>query len=91
MEAELTDLQFAILDSLYFVEPFDRILEEVNEPENLVAAELRQLIARRWIQPMRFDKQANDFVRSNIFDTDDLRAYHYLATKEGLLLHNGRG
>jgi hypothetical protein len=87
---ELSDLQFAILDSLYFVEPFDKILEEAGYPENLVGAELRQMISRRWVQPMRFDKELNDFVRSNIHDVDDMRAFSYLATKEGLLRHNGR-
>ena len=86
----MTDLQFAVLDALYFVEPYDRILEEVGEPEHVVGAVLRELIALRWVQPMRFDKASNDFVRSHVFDTDDLRACHYLATKEGLLAHNGR-
>ena len=88
---ELTDLQFSILDVLYFVEPFDKILEEVREPENLVAAELRQLISARWVQPMQFDPRFQDYVRSSLHDTDDLRAYHYLATREGLLMHSGRG
>jgi len=87
---ELNDLQYKILDSLYFVEPFDKILEEVAEPENLVAAELKQMISRRWVQPMRWDAEKGDFVRSNIHDVDDMRAFRYLATKEGLLKHNGR-
>ncbi|MDX2062190.1 MAG: hypothetical protein SFY70_03960 [Bacteroidia bacterium] len=88
--AELSDLEFRILDSLYFVEPFENILAEVGAPENVVAAELRNLIARRWVQAMRFDPTANDYVSSAIFDTHDLRAYRYLATKEGLLVHSGR-
>lgn len=89
-DIELTDLQFDILDSLYFVEPFERILDEVGQPENIVAAELRQMIARRWVQPMRYDDKVRDYVKSPVHDTDNLRAYHYLATKEGLLIHNGR-
>jgi hypothetical protein len=88
--ADLTDMQFRILDALYFVEPFDKILEEVGGPENLVAADLRQLIDRKWVQPMRYSDAAKDYVRSPIHDSDDLRAYHYLATREGLLVHSGR-
>jgi hypothetical protein len=86
----LTDLQFRILDSLYFVEPFETILAEAGAPENLVAADLRALISRRWVQAMHFDPKAQDYVSSAIYDTSDLRAYRYLATKEGLLVHSGR-
>ena len=87
---ELNELQFDILDALYFVEPYDTLLREVGAPEHLVAAELRTLIARRWVQAMHFDARANDWVRTSFHDTDRLGDYRYLATKEGLLKHNGR-
>ncbi len=87
---ELTDLQFDILDALYFVEPYETILREVGAPEHLLGAELRTLISRRYVQPMHFDPKANDWVRATFHDTDRLADYRYLATKEGLLKHNGR-
>jgi hypothetical protein len=88
--AELNDLQFRILDALYFVEPFENILAEAGAPENLVAAELRHLLHRHWVQAMQFDERAQDYIKSTYHDTDDLRAFRYLATKEGLLVHAGR-
>lgn len=89
--SDLTDLQFDILDCLYFVEPFDRIVEEVREPAAIVGAEIKEMIARKWVQPMQYDEQAGDYMPTFFHDADDMRAYHYLATKKGLMLHNGRG
>ena len=51
--------------------------------------ELRTMIDRGWIQVMMFSQEEGDFRRTNIFDTDHLEDYAYLATKEGLLKHNG--
>ncbi|MCB9233800.1 MAG: hypothetical protein H6581_19240 [Bacteroidia bacterium] len=87
---ELNDLQFKILDSLYFVEPFDNILAEAGERESYVADELKTLIDKGMVQVMEFDAKAGDFVKSIFYDTDDMRAYHYLATTKGLMKHNGR-
>ncbi|MEZ4847892.1 MAG: hypothetical protein R3B93_04560 [Bacteroidia bacterium] len=49
------------------------------------------MIDRGWIQVMMFDEEKNDFVRTSIYDTDHMEEYHYLATKTGLMKHNGRG
>lgn len=88
---ELNDTQFAILDALYFVEPFQHIVEEVGEPRAVVGAELKTLIDRRLVQVMEFDPHRQDYVKTPFLDGDKLDEYHYLATKEGLLAHNGRG
>jgi hypothetical protein len=89
MNEPLNDLQFQILDSLYFVESFAHILEEAEAPVSFVVDELRTLIDRDWIQVMVFSERAGDYVRTPIFDTDHLSDYHFLATKNGLLKHNG--
>ncbi|MBX3100891.1 MAG: hypothetical protein KF690_00115 [Bacteroidetes bacterium] len=88
--SELTDIQFRILDALYFVEPFDNIVSEVGGSPAVVAAELKELITRRWVQVMAFDPRSQDYVPTFFHDADNMHAYHYLATKEGLLKHNGR-
>lgn len=87
---QINEAQFAILDSLYFVEPFDRIIEESGLPESVVKDELRNLIAGRLVQVMAFDEKSKDYIRSTMYDADNMRDYHYLATKEGLLKHSGR-
>lgn len=88
-QTPLTDLQFQILDSIYFVESFTHILEEAGEPVPVVIDELRTMIDRGWVQVMEFDPRKGDYTRTAFFDTDQMDRYHYLATKEGLLRHNG--
>ncbi|MCE3006922.1 MAG: hypothetical protein LW884_01040 [Bacteroidetes bacterium] len=92
MEAapDLNELQFRILDSLYFVEPFETIVAEAGASPAIVGAELKELIARRLVQVMAFDEQAQDYLPTFFHDADDMGAYHYLATREGLMKHNGR-
>lgn len=89
MSEEINDIQFQILDSIYFVEPLEKILEEVERPKPIVIDELRILIDKGWVQVMIFDDKKNDYQRTAIFDTDHLQDYAFLATKEGLLKHNG--
>ncbi len=89
MNAELTDLQFQILDSLYFVETFAHVLEEAEVPVPILVDELRTMIDRGWVQVMQFDGEKGDYIRTAIFDTDHLEDYAFLATKDGLLKHNG--
>lgn len=89
MNPVLNDLQFQILDSLYFVESFAHVLDEAGAPRPVVIDELRTMIDRGWIQVMQFEPERGDYVRTAIFDTDHMQTYHYLATKEGLLKHNG--
>ncbi|MEM6803710.1 MAG: hypothetical protein AAF696_20060 [Bacteroidota bacterium] len=91
MNNELTELQFQILDSVYFVESFAHIVEEAMEAPAVVKDELRTLIDRGLIQVMMFDEDKGDFVRTSIYDADDIQAYSFLATKDGLMMHNGFG
>ncbi|MCU0421892.1 MAG: hypothetical protein MUC81_03695 [Bacteroidia bacterium] len=87
--SNLTDVEFQILDAIYFVEPFKHIVAECDFPEPIVADVLKQLIHKKYVVAMQFDEQKQEFVRSFIYDSDNMHAYHYLATKEGLLAHNG--
>jgi len=88
MENELSDLERDILNSVYFVEPFENILEEVNLPAPIVADGIKTLIHKKMIVAMRWDEDKMEYVRSFIYDSDNMKAYSYLATKEGLLAHN---
>lgn len=88
--APLTDIEYDILNAIYFVEPFENILAECSYPPNVVIDVLRQLIDKRYVVAMRFDEETQEYVRSFIYDADNMDAYSYLATKEGLLAHNSR-
>ena len=89
MSYELNEVQFRILDAIYFVESLEHILEDVGEPEPVVRDELRTMIDRGWVHVMAFDEAKGDFIRTAIYDTDNMQEYSYLASKDGLLKHNG--
>jgi hypothetical protein len=86
---KLNEIQYQILNALYFVEPFDTLVNEVADAEPVIADELKTLIAKRLVQAMQFDPVSKDYISTYLADADDMRAFHYLATKEGLLTHQG--
>ena len=86
----LTDVEFDILNTVYFVEPFDKIIEEVKFPEKIVADSLKFLITHKYVSAMKWDAKKGTHVRSFIYDSDNMRAYTYIITREGLLAHNTR-
>ncbi len=90
MENQLSDIEYDILNAIYFVESFEHIVEECPAPPAVIADVLKQLIHKKYVTPMRWDEEKTEYVRSFIYDTDNMNAYHYLATKEGLLAHNSR-
>jgi len=87
MDKELTDIEYDILNAIYFVESFDHILEECKEKPAVVGDVLKQLIHKKYVVAMKWDEDKKEFMRSFIYDSDDMRAYHYLITKEGLSAH----
>lgn len=90
MTERLSDIEYDILNAVYFVEPFENILKECNEKEPVIADVLKQLIHKKYIVPMKWDEEKSEYIRSFIYDSDDMRAYNYLATKEGLIAHNSK-
>jgi hypothetical protein len=86
----LSDIEFDVLNALYFVEPFQNILDECKASEPVVADVLKQLIHKKYVTPMQFDEEKQEYIRTFFYDSDNMRAYHYLATKDGLIAHNSK-
>jgi hypothetical protein len=86
---ELNEVQFKILDSLYFVEPFDNVVAEVGLAPAVIRAELKTLISHRLVQVMKFQANKGDFVSTPMYDGDNIHDCYFLATKEGLMKHHG--
>lgn len=80
----LNEIQVMILRALTFVEPFETLIEEVPFPEPVVGAELKSLISKRFVQVMLRDAKTGDYKRSFYFDSDNLRAFAYMATSKGI-------
>ncbi|MBC7382053.1 MAG: hypothetical protein H7296_03555 [Bacteroidia bacterium] len=90
MNTELDDLEYDILNCVYFVEEYTKILEEVMAPPGVVADGLKTLINKKFVIAMKWEEETQEYKRSFIYDSDNMNAYSYMATKEGLLAHNSR-
>lgn len=82
---ELNTLQKLIISKILFVESFDSILEETREKENLIAADLKALIDKRYVQV--YELSEGKYKKTFFYDTDNMRAYFYSATEKGLSLY----
>jgi hypothetical protein len=82
----MTDLEFDILDELYFVETFDNLLKKLHIEENILAKNLLNLLERGWIKCFSLDKQEVLFEVEKF--EENYGQYCYLATKAGLMAHH---
>ena len=84
----MTDEEFDVLDELYFVQPFSYLVEELSMMAEELKPVLAALLSKGWIKCFY---NMNDEVFEKELDFEDqFDNYYYLATKKGLLAHNGR-
>ncbi len=77
-------LEKKILTSLLFTESFDTIIEEAKESEFLVADVLKDLIKGKYVSPMVLNDETQEYESTYMYDSDNMRAYHYQMTAKGL-------
>ena len=87
----MTNIQFQIIDELYFVTSFDDLLREVEIDDIELIGELKTLLQSGWVEQFIFNQEQKNYIKQKhpVFDT--ISSHAYLATKEGLLKHNGMG
>lgn len=82
----MNDIEFEILDELYFVIPYRELKLKLNMPEDILLSNLKEMIKKGWI---RFYKNGTDEVLVEDVDfNNNFKNYYYLASKAGLLAHN---
>ncbi len=82
----MTDLEFDILDELYFVISFDELVENSGHSEDDVVNVLKELYNRKWIRVLLTVEKDED---PKSIDLDrNYEKYLYLASKQGLFAHN---
>jgi hypothetical protein len=82
----VTDLEFDILDELYFVISFHELSDRLTIDEALLKSELLSLIQKGWVKILKpfSDEEVETWEQyGNLY-----KEYFYLATKKGLLVHN---
>lgn len=84
----MTDLEFDILDELYFLVNFENLTSELGIEEKVLVNELINLVGKGWVKVYEGENELEvselDFLHKNY------KNYNYLASKSGLLAHNSR-
>lgn len=84
----MTNLEFEILDELYFVSDFEALMKSVSVDESVLKDELEALLQKGWVKLL--EKKSDNEISSLDSYNNNYKNYNYLATKEGLLAHNSR-
>ena len=84
----MTDLEFDVLDELYFVISFDDLKHATELDTETLRKVLFGLLEKRWIKCFR--NQSEDIDLESVNFEQNYKQYAYLATKEGLMAHNGQ-
>ena len=83
----MTDSEFDVLDELYFVISFEELKIATELDTETLRNVLQSLLDKAWVKCFRDRTQSLSAEEVN-FDNDYMD-YYYLASKEGLLAHNG--
>lgn len=84
----MSDEEFDVMDELYFVQSFNYLIEELEMSAEELKEVLKTLLSKGWVKCFY---NMNDEVFEDKLDFDnEFKDYYYLATKPGLLAHNGR-
>jgi hypothetical protein len=82
----MSDLEFEVIDNLYFVQRFEALIKEVEIDEKIMQKTLLDLFQKEWVKVM--DMQTDEEILEADVWTKNYSNYFYLATKKGLLAHN---
>ncbi len=82
----MSELEYQVMDELYFVQSFAELLVLTDLPEHDLKAVLESLLVKGWIKSM-LSREGEEIVSVSEF-TSRFASLHYLATKAGLLAHN---
>ncbi|HEX8546799.1 MAG TPA: transporter [Cytophagaceae bacterium] len=82
----MSDIEFAILDELYFINTFEELQSSVEADEDALIASLKNLIKKNWVKILLKDTE-EELTDLNEFDLI-YKQYNYLVTKAGLFAHN---
>ena len=84
----MSDLEYDVLDELYFVQSYPGLLDSTGFEEDLLNKVLKKLLTKKWIRCL--SNQTEEIPDEELDFEKDFRHIFYLATKEGLLAHNSQ-
>lgn len=84
----MTDLEYDVLDELYFVIPFSQLQHTLELEEGELKNVLQTLLRKEWVKC--YSSQTNELSADETDFATQFKKYFYLATKAGLLAHHGK-
>ena len=84
----LTEIEYNILDELYFVTSYGNLKEESGYDDNQLRLNLIELIKKGFVKVYR--KMDEEIEEDNLDMENSFDSYLYLASKKGLFEHNSR-
>ena len=83
----MSDEEFDVMDELYFVQPFSYLTETLSMEARELKQVLQSLLQKGYIKC--FFNMNDEVFEDELNFEEDFDKYHYLASKKGLLAHNG--
>lgn len=84
----MTDLEFEVMDELYFVISFADLQAKLDLNEAVLKNVLGDLVEKNYVKC--FQTISDELPHHQVDYESNYRIYHYLASKEGLFAHNSR-
>ena len=86
----MSDLEFQIMDEVYFLCSFSQLLSDLGCNEELLNDTLIELLRKDFIQQLEYSEEEGDYIKLDTPDFSKVKACSYVATKKGLLEHNAK-
>lgn len=91
MEGEellMSDVEFDVLDELYFVISFNALADSTQLPPEKLKEVLSGLHSKGWLKV--YKSASEELAEGFLNFKEDIHEFFFLASKAGLLAHNGR-
>jgi hypothetical protein len=84
----LTDLEYRILDELYFISSYQTLVENLSEEKENIRQAIENMLVNGWIIQIKYEHENEK--KLEMPDFSALEQSYFVASKKGLLIHNSR-
>lgn len=84
----MSEIEYDLLDEMYFLVSFQHLLNETPYDEPSIKAALKAMLEKGWIRC--YEGNEEQPISDTAAFEQAYQHYRYLATKEGLLVHNSQ-
>ncbi len=86
-----SELEFEIMDELYFLSSFRQIMTNTGADGNELKKAILHLLQQDFIQQHIYNESLHDFEKMDYYDEAKIESASYVATRKGLMAHNMNG